>query len=160
MVESPDRSILRIEARDGDCLAASFGRAFDVELPAVNKSARLDCGNALRPSPTVCLLCGDPHRADAAGADRDTIRSLGKEVAVVDVSHGLTVRRYVVEQILHKLDALCPVDLHRRGFQPGDVARTVIAGHAVLIHWVGLDNYIDIYVERSLTQSFYDYVGF
>jgi sarcosine oxidase subunit gamma len=148
--------ILRCDPGDLEYLAAVRG-ALDVDLPlAPNTSTETPPVSALWLGPDEwMLICAAGSEAAVADSLRDALT--GRYAAVVDVSDARTMFRLSGPAARTILGKGCAIDLHPRAFAFGDVAQTMIAKAAVILHQIADESdengsAFDIYVARSFAD--------
>jgi len=131
-----------------------------VEALALERAPRpLQC----TPGEAASLLWNGPgqylavswrHREHELAAALNEVLRAGAAVAV-DVSHARTVLRLSGAARVEVLAQGCALDLD--GMQAGQCAATVVSHFNVLLHCAG-DEGFDLYVTRSLAQSFHEWL--
>jgi sarcosine oxidase subunit gamma len=156
--ERRDIAIVSVVARPGgvDGLAEAFRGAFDMELPAANKSAG---GDAM----TLLFAGLDRWNAVAEGVDgRDLLErlraGLGEAAALADQSHGLCV---IEMQGAHVLDVLAKgsgIDLHPQAFPVGASVATG-ANHLAVHLWRQSQDRVMVTVPRSFARDLFEFLS-
>ena len=153
---------LRGDASDAVWLAA-IQAAVEIDLPqAPNTSTETPPLSALWLAPDEWMLvCAD-------GSEGDVVASLEGAVAefhasVVDVTDARTVFRLSGAGARNLLAKGCALDLHPRAFGLGDVAQTMLAKAAVILHQTTDDAdeagpVFDIYVPRSFADYLWSWL--
>jgi sarcosine oxidase subunit gamma len=96
-----------------------------LELPAMGRSIGNHRLTALAIGPDTWSILSAPEAPGAAAARIKA--ALGRTASVVETGHGQIMLELAGSSALHVLGKGCRLDLHPRAFEPGQVARTIIA---------------------------------
>ncbi len=158
LAENPDVGKVNLRGDAGDAAwLAAIQTAVEIDLPqAPNTSTETPPLSALWLAPDEWML------VCAGGSEPDVIASLEAALAdfhasVVDVTDARTVFRLSGAGARDLLAKGCALDLHPRAFGLGDVAQTMLAKAAVILHQTTDDAdaagpVFDIYVPRSFAD--------
>lgn len=149
--ERCQRSILRLEWAGIADISAAFARAFGGPPPALNGAVTVGAMTAIAHSPRSMLVVSDNLDASEIVEKLREFQT-GAGASFCDVGHGHVAVALDGPGAQGTLSGLVPVDLERQLHAPGSAIRTVMHGHAVLIHAVGADQY-DLYFDRSMALS-------
>ncbi len=161
--ENGGKVILRGDPEDAVFLAA-VRAAVEIDLPqAPNTSSETPPLSALWLGPDEWML------TCAGGSETDVAESLSAALAdhhaaVIDVTDSRTVLRLSGSGARELLAKGCALDLHQRGFALGDVAQTILAKAAVILHQTIDDAeetgpVFDIYVPRSFSDYLWSWLA-
>jgi sarcosine oxidase subunit gamma len=108
------------------------------------------------------LTCAGGSEANVSNALSSALTS--QHAAVVDVTDSRTVLRLSGLRARDVLAKGCALDLHRRSFALGDVAQTMLAKAAVILHQSADDGeesgpVFDIYVPRSFADYLWSWLA-
>lgn len=155
--------ILRGDPKDASFLAA-VRDAVEIDLPlAPNTSSETLPLSAIWLSPDEWLLtCAGGSEVNVFGALSTALSS--QHAAVVDVTDSRTVLRLSGPRARAVLAKGCALDLHPRAFALGDVAQTMLAKSAVILHHTVDDaekegSEFDIYVPRSYADYLWSWLN-
>ena len=148
--------VLRGDAEDRDFLAA-VRNAASVDLPlAPNTSTETPPISVLWLGPDEWMLvCAGGSKADLVDSLNTALAD--QHAAVVDMSDARTALRLSGHRARTALTKGCALDLHPRAFAFGDVAQTMVAKAAVILHQTTDETdqpgpVFDIYVARSFAD--------
>ncbi len=158
IVERPDigKVLLRGESKEPAFLAA-VRAALELDLPlAPNTSSETPPVSALWLAPDEWMLvCAPGSETAVATSLKEAL--VHQHASVVDVSDARTVLQIIGTAARDTLAKGCALDLHPRAFAFGDVAQTMLAKAAVILHQTSDENdeegpVFDIYVPRSFSD--------
>jgi sarcosine oxidase, subunit gamma len=135
--------------RGGDDVRARAAEALGFALTEPLRSTAGEGARALWLGPDEWLLLVPGEAASTTAAVlREALA--GRHHAVVVVSDRLTGIAVDGQRSREILNAGCPLDLHRRAFAPGTVARTLLGKVAVVLHRPEDDDRFELHVNGSL----------
>jgi sarcosine oxidase subunit gamma len=144
---------LRIR-RDDPAARQAVEAALGLTLPAVGKASAMTEATLYGVGPDEWLAVGSDG---PALAERLRAAAAGQFVGVTDVTENYTTLVASGPAAREILAKGCPLDLHTRAFQPGDVAGSVIAKATVVLHLVR-EEAGDARFEILVRRSFADYL--
>lgn len=149
-----NRSIMRLEWSANSDVDANLETLIGAPVGSVGTAAGGDDLSLLRIGPqSAWVACDTLDPLELAGRLQDFCRS--HAVSIVDISDGMTALRCGGSSARSVLQAGVPADLHETMLPPQRLARSVMDHHPVTIHCLE-DQLFDIYVERSLVESFWE----
>lgn len=155
--------ILRGDPSDA-AFTAAVREALEIDLPqAPNTSSETPPLSALWLAPDEWMLvCAGGSEADVTGALEAALS--GHHAAVVDVTDSRTVLCLSGSGARDLLAKGCALDLSPRAFALGDVAQSMLAKAAVILHQTVDDGeesgpVFDIYVGRSFTDYLWHWLA-
>ncbi|MCR9254555.1 MAG: sarcosine oxidase subunit gamma [Alphaproteobacteria bacterium] len=146
---------LRGKAEDRAFAAAAARGLGDLVLPmeATSSTARGDLAVLWLGPDEWLISCPDAETTATLAALEDALAGLHH--SAVDVSDNWTVLRIAGEGTRRVLSKLVAVDLHPRGFRPGDVLQTPVGKADSILYLVAGDAdaaTVDIHVRRSFAD--------
>ncbi len=139
---------------DGEAaLVAALQGAYNVDLPAVNRTAVSASANAtfLRLARDQMFILFQPP---ASGSPTDTVAdALGNTAYLTDQSDSWATLRIAGSNCRTALERICPLDLDAAIFPPGAVARTAMEHLGVIMLCEATDTYL-LLSARSSADDF------
>ena len=149
------RGVVNLRVRRDDPAARqAVESGLGASLPAVGKASLAKDATILGIGPDEWLAVG----ADGPALAERLRAAVGDQFAgVTDVSENYTTLVASGPAAREVLAKGCPLDLHPRAFQPGDVAGSVIAKATVVLH-LASEAAGDAHFEILVRRSFADYL--
>lgn len=150
----PPRTLVNLRGRPGDArFVSAICDVLGVELPVTPNHWRGDADTAiLWLGPDEWLVMAPAGQADDIERRLRDARADDPWLSVADVSHNYTGFELSGPAARDVLAKGCPLDLHPRGFGPGDCAQSLLAKTRVLLRTTERDNHIEIWLRNSFAR--------
>jgi heterotetrameric sarcosine oxidase gamma subunit len=133
-------------------LRAAARTGLGLELPAISASSGNGRLTVMGIAPGNWMILAAP---DAPGALAVRIRgALGASASVVETGHGLVIVELSGPSARQVLARGCRLDLHPSAFQPGQVARTIVAQIPIMLWQVDAVPTFTLAAPLTFAQSF------
>lgn len=133
-------------------LQLSAKNLLGLELPVMGRSTSHGQLTALGIAPGIWTIMAAPAAPGSLATRLST--ALGTFASVVETGHGQVMLELAGANARHVMSKGCRLDLHPSAFQPGQVARTIIAQIPVTLWQVDAQPTFALAVPMTFAQSF------